>query len=216
MKKIAVVLSGSGFKDGTEITESVSLLIALNQAGAQVSMFAPNIEINSVNHLTGEKTEKRNALTEAARIARGQVDDLKNLKETDFDALVMPGGYGAASVLCNWSTQGANCTVLPELEKIILDFYEASKPIGAICIAPVILAKVLGPKKVTLTIGDDPETISEILKTGAQHEECPVDDYITDRETKVVTTPAYMYGNSKPNQVFAGIFGLAHEIVEWA
>lgn len=216
MKKIAVILSGSGFKDGSEITESVSLLIALHQAGAQVSMFAPNVEFDSVNHLTGKKAEKRNALNEAARIARGHVDDLKNLKEADFDALVMPGGYGAASVLCNWSTKGAQCTVLPELEKIILDFYEASKPIGAICIAPVILAKVLGSKKVTLTIGDDAETISEILKTGAQHEECPVDDYITDRETKVVTTPAYMYGNSKPNQVFAGIFGLAHEIVEWA
>ncbi len=216
MKKIAVVLSGSGFKDGSEITESVSLLIALNQAGASVSMFAPNIDFESVNHLTGEKSEKRNALAESARIARGQVQDLKQLKVQDFDALVMPGGYGAANVLSTWGTQGSKCTVIEDLKKIILEFHDASKPIGAICIAPVILAKVLGDKKVTLTIGNDPDTIAEILKTGAQHEECPVDDYLTDRETKIVTTPAYMYGDAKPNQVFAGIFGLAHEIVEWA
>lgn len=216
MKKIAVVLSGSGFKDGSEITESVSLLIALNQAGANVSMFAPNIDFESVNHLTGEKSEKRNALIESARIARGQVEDLKNLKVQDFDAMVMPGGYGAANILSTWGTQGAKSTVIEDLKRIILEFHEASKPIGAICIAPVILAKVLGDKKVTLTIGNDAATIAEIEKTGAQHEECPVDDYITDRETKVVTTPAYMYGDAKPNQVFAGIFGLAHEIVEWA
>ena len=216
MKKIAVVLSGSGFKDGSEITESVSLLIALNQAGANVSMFAPNVDFESVNHLTGAKSEARNSLVESARIARGQVQDLKNLKVQDFDAMVMPGGYGAANILSSWGTQGAKCTVIEDLKSIILDFHEASKPIGAICIAPVILAKVLGDKKVTLTIGNDPETIAEISKTGAQHEECPVDDYITDRETKVVTTPAYMYGDAKPNQVFAGIFGLAHEIVEWA
>lgn len=216
MKKIAVVLSGSGFKDGSEITESVSLLIALNQAGAAVTVFAPNQEFDSVNHLTGEATGKRNVLVEAARIARGQIHDLATLHSKDFDALVLPGGFGAATQLSSWAKEGAKCSVNKDLEKLILEFHEASKPIGAICIAPVILAKVLGHKKVTVTIGDDASTISEILKTGAQHEECPVDDYITDRETKVVTTPAYMYGDAKPNQVFAGIFGLAHEIVEWA
>ncbi|HEX7676456.1 MAG TPA: isoprenoid biosynthesis protein ElbB, partial [Bdellovibrio sp.] len=138
------------------------------------------------------------------------------LHAKDFDAIAFPGGFGAAKNLCNWAEKGAKCDVNPDVKRVILDFHSASKPIGAICIAPVLLARVLGDKKVTVTIGDDQDTIAEILKTGAQHEECPVDDYITDRETKVVTTPAYMYGDAKPNEVFAGIFGLAHELVEWA
>lgn len=217
MKNIAVVLSGCGFLDGSEITESVSLLIALNQAGAQVSCFAPDIQIDVTDHLTkSPQAEKRSLLAESARIARGNIKALDKLDAKDFDAVVFPGGFGAAKNLSNWAEKGAACEVNPDVKKVILDFYNASKPIGAICIAPVLIAKVLGDKKVTLTIGNDPETAAEIQKTGAQHEECPVDDYITDRETKVVTTPAYMYGHSKPNEVFAGIFGLAHEIVEWA
>lgn len=217
MKKIAVVLSGCGHRDGSEITESVSMLIGLTQAGAEVHCFAPDIEIPVVNHLNGEvQKEKRSLLQEASRIARGHITSLDKLHAKDFDALAFPGGYGAAKNLCNWAEKGAQCDVNPDVKRVILDFYNASKPIGAACIAPVLLARVLGDKKVTLTIGDDPATAAEIKKTGAQHEDCPVDDYITDRETKVVTTPAYMYGDAKPNEVFKGIFGLAHELVEWA
>lgn len=217
MKKIAVVLSGCGYLDGAEITESVSLFIALNQAGAEVSCFAPDIELNEIDHLTKSPTgSKRNVLKESARIARSEVKSLADLHAKDFDGLAFPGGFGAAKNLSNWAEKGAACEVNPEVKRVILEFFEASKPIGACCIAPVLLAKVLGKKNVTLTIGDDAATAAEIQKTGAQHEECPVDDYITDRETKVVTTPAYMYGNAKPNEVFAGIFGLAHELVEWA
>ncbi|MBO9668174.1 MAG: isoprenoid biosynthesis glyoxalase ElbB [Bdellovibrio sp.] len=217
MKKIAVVLSGCGFLDGTEITEAVSLLIALNQAGAQVTCFAPDIELTVTNHINGNAlTEKRSVLAESARIARGEVKALDKLDAKDFDAVAFPGGYGAAKNLSNWAEKGAKCDVNADVKRVILDFYNASKPIGACCIAPVLLAKVLGDKKVTVTIGEDPDTAAEIKKTGAQHEECPVDDYITDRETKVVTTPAYMYGNAKPNEVFAGIFGMVHELVEWA
>ena len=215
--KIAVVLSGSGFLDGTEITEAISLLIALNQAGAQVSCFAPDITLNVVTHLDGTLlNEKRIVLQESARIARGEVKPLAQLQAKDFDAVIFPGGYGAAKNLSNWAEKGAACEVNADVKRVILDFHKESKPIGALCIAPVLVAKVLGDKKVTVTIGDDADTAAEIKKTGAQHEDCPVDDYITDRETKVVTTPAYMYGNAKPNEVFAGIFGLAHEIVEWA
>lgn len=217
MKKIAVILSGSGYLDGSEITEAVSMLISLNQAGAEVSCFAPQMEFTAVNHLNGKnETEKRNVLTESARIARGEVQDLSKLQVADFDAIAFPGGYGAAKNLCNWAEKGAQCEVHPEVRRVILDFFNASKPIGAACIAPVLVAKVLGNKKVTLTIGNDKETAAEIAKTGAIHEDCPVDDYITDRETKVVTTPAYMYGDAKPHEVFKGIFGLAHELVEWA
>lgn len=217
MKKIAVVLSGCGYLDGSEITESVSLLIALHQAGAEVSCFAPEMEISAINHLTKENSsEKRSVLQESARIARSDVKNIAALKEADFDGLAFPGGFGAAKNLSNWAEKGAQCEVHPEVRRIILDFYNASKPIAAACIAPVLLAKVLGDKKPTLTIGDDAGTAAEIQKTGTIHEECPVDDYISDRETKIVTTPAYMYGNAKPNQVFAGIFGMAHELVEWA
>lgn len=217
MKKIAVVLSGCGHLDGSEITESVSLLIALHQAGAEVSCFAPDIEIPVANHVDGNtQTEKRRLLAEAARIARGNIQSLDKLQVKDFDALAFPGGYGAAKNLSNWAEKGSKCDVNPEVKRVILEFHGASKPIAACCIAPVLLARVLGDKKVTVTIGEDPETAAEIKKTGAQHEDCPVDDYITDREGKIVTTPAYMYGDAKPNEVFKGIFGLAHELVEWA
>ena len=217
MKKIAVVLSGCGYLDGSEITEAVSLLIALNQAGAETHCFAPNIEVPTMNHQSKQPaTDSRNILQESARICRGKIQDINQLNVQDFDALAFPGGYGAAKNLSSWASEGCKAKVLPAVEKVILDFYQASKPIGAICIAPVLLAKVLGNKKVTLTIGNDKETAAEIAKTGAIHEECPVDDYITDRETKVVTTPAYMYDDAKPNDVFKGIFGLAHELVEWA
>jgi len=217
MKKIAVVLSGCGNKDGAEITEAISLLVNLSQSGAEYMCFAPNQEFQTVNFLTNQPLpEKRNALLEAARIARSEVQDLKTLDVKKYDALAFVGGYGAAKNLSDWAEKGAKCTVLPEVEKPIKEFYDASKPIAAICIAPVLLAKVLGPQRVTVTIGDDKETIAEVLKTGAQHEVCPVDDYVTDRETKVITTPAYMYGNAKPHEVFKGIAGLVKELVEMA
>ncbi|MFP5520116.1 MAG: isoprenoid biosynthesis glyoxalase ElbB [Bdellovibrionia bacterium] len=218
MKKVAVVLAGCGHQDGAEITETVSLIIALNQAGAQVSFFAPaDVNFAVIDHTTGAITsEQRNVLTEAARITRGQIHDLAKLKPQEHDALCFAGGSGVAKNLCNWASAGAKCSVHPDVTKVILEFYEASKPIGAICIAPVLLAKVLGSKRVTVTIGNDPTTAAEISKTGAHHEVCPVDDYITDRETKVVTTPAYMYTDAKPHLIFKGIQGLAHELVEWA
>jgi len=216
MKKIAVVLSGCGHKDGTEITEAVSLLIALSNCGAEVQFFAPEIEIHPKNHLTNQVDSKgrRNVMVEAARIARGNIFPLSVLKVGDFQGLAFPGGFGVALNLCDWGLKGASCDVIEEVASIIQAFYRASKPIAAICIAPVLLAKVLGENKITLTLGDSPEVIKEVLKTGAVHEVCPVDDFITDRHHKVITTPAYMYDGAKPHQVFKGISGLAKELVE--
>lgn len=217
MKKVAVILSGCGNKDGAEITEAVSLLIALSQNGAEYMCFAPSIEFEALNFINDQSLgQKRNVLTEAARIARGNIQDLKTLDIKKYDALAFVGGFGAAKNLSDWALKGSKCSVLPEVEKTIKAFHQETKPIAAICIAPVILAKVLGSEHVTVTIGDDKETIAEILKTGAQHEVCPVDDYVTDRETKVITTPAYMYGNAKPHEIFKGISGLAKELVEMA
>lgn len=217
MKKIAVILSGCGHKDGAEITESVSTLIALSQSGVEYQVFAPDISYHPINHINNDVDSKtqRNCLTESSRIARGTIFELKTLDENKFDALVFPGGFGAATILSNWAHKGAQAQVLPEVERIIKSFHKASKPIGAICIAPTLLAKVLGSEKVTLTIGNNKEVAGEIEKTGAHHVECPVEDYITDRLHKIITTPAYMY-ETQPHKVFKGISGLIKELVEMA
>lgn len=216
MKKIAVVLSGCGFKDGSEITESVCTLIALTQAQAEYQCFAPDKNIESTDHLSGENSGTRNILSESARIARGKVLPLQELNTDEFDAVVFPGGFGAALHLCDWAQKGSKCQVLPDVVRVVKSFNDDGKPIGAMCIAPVLIAKILGDKEVTLTIGNDKETAQEIEKTGAQHENCDVDDFITDRENKVVTTPAYMYDDAAPAQVFQGITGMIKELVEMA
>lgn len=216
-KKIAVILSGCGHQDGAEITEAVATLVGLSENGASVTCFAPNVDLKTQNHIERKLDgSTRNVLIEAARIVRGNIHDLKTLSSSDFDGLVIPGGYGAALNLCSWAHEGAKCKVLPEVEKAILSFYSESKPIGAICIAPALIARVLGSKGVTVTIGEDRETAGEIQKTGAHHEICPVEDYVTDREHKVITTPAYMYADARPDQVFRGIQSLTKELVEMA
>ena len=215
MKKIAVVLSGCGFKDGAEITESVSTLIALSENQVDYQVFAPNTDFTSTNHLNDGSGDSRNVLTESARISRGNAKDLKELNPAGFDAVVFPGGFGAALHLCTWATDGSNCQVNPDAERVIKEFHSQSKPIAAICIAPALIAKVLGDKGVSVTIGNDKETAQEINKTGAQHVDCAVDDYVTDRESKVITTPAYMF-DAKPNQVFTGISKAIKELVEMA
>lgn len=215
MRKVAVVLSGSGFKDGSEITEAISSIILLSKEGAQYRCFAPDIMAPSYNHITGAQEADRNVLQESARIARGKCEDLKDLNVEEFDAILFPGGFGAAANLCNWKEKGSQCTVLPDVERVVKGFYKAGKPIGAICIAPVIIAKVLGAHKVSLTIGDDKETAAEIKKTGALHENCPATEYISDRHNKILSTPAYMY-DAKPHAVFLGISKMLREFIEMA
>ncbi len=218
MKKVAVVLSGCGFMDGTEITEAVSTLISLSETGAHYMCFAPNIDMDVKAHFGGGATrgfEKRNILVESARIARGQIADIRGLKSRDFDAVVFPGGYGAALNLSNWAANGAASTIHNEVERVIREFHKESKPIGAICISPTLVAKVLGSEGVNVTIGNDAGTAQEIQKTGASHVTCKVDDYVSDRDHKVLTTPAYMY-EAKPHEVFTGIRKMIRELVEMA
>ncbi|MES2965191.1 MAG: isoprenoid biosynthesis glyoxalase ElbB [Bdellovibrionota bacterium] len=215
MKKVAVVLSGCGFLDGSEITEAVSSLIALSEFRTEVTCFAPSESFAATDHLTKESLPSRSALHESARIARGHVADLGTLKEKDFDAIVFPGGFGAAVNLSNWGSAGAKAKVHPEVSRVITEFHAASKPIGAICIAPTLVAKVLGSYSVTVTIGEDAETAREIEKTGARHARCAVTDYVSDRDHKVLTTPAYMY-EAKPHEVFTGISRMMAELVEMA
>ncbi len=216
MKKVALVLTGSGFQDGSEITEAVSSLIALTEAQAEYTVFAPELSFQATDHLTGDSLESRQAMAEAARISRGRVKNLSHLKAEDFDALLMPGGFGVALHLCSWAHDGANCQVLSEAERVLKDFHQQGKPIGAWCIAPALVAKVLGSHRVNVTIGDQREVAQEIEKTGAQHVNCPVDDFVTDRENKVITTPAYMYDGASAFEVFTGIRKATQELVNMA
>jgi enhancing lycopene biosynthesis protein 2 len=217
-KRVAVVLSGCGFLDGSEITEAISTLIALSEAGTQTMCFAPDQDFKVTPHYGSKSSgnsETRNTLVEAARIARGHIQNLNELHARDFDAVVFPGGFGAALNLSTWGKDGAKSKVHPEVERIIKEFHKADKPIGAICIAPTLVAKTLGKNGVTVTIGEDAATAAEIEKTGAQHARCAVTDYVSDREFKVLTTPAYMY-EAQPHEVFTGIRKMIRELVEMA
>ncbi len=216
-KSIAVILSGCGHKDGAEITESVSTLIALGLAGASYKVFAPDIDFSVTDPVSSVPTgESRNVMTESARISRGQIRPLSELKMDEFDGLALPGGYGAALNLCDWAKNGAACAVNVDVEKTLNGFYRAQKPIAAICISPALVARVLGAHGITVTIGNDPDTAGEIEKTGAHHQNCDVTDFVSDREHRIITTPAYMYDDARPDQVFTGIKKAIAEFVEMA
>lgn len=192
MKKIAVVLSGNGVYDGAEIQESTLTMLAIARHGAKYQCFAPNInQAHVVNHLNGEEMpEIRNVLVEAARIARGDIKPLKDYKAKDYDAIIFPGGFGAAKNLCTFAFDGADCTVIPEVEQAVRETVTAEKPIGALCISPVIFAKVLGDVKVT--IGQDETTLQAIEKMGGSHEKTTHGEIIFDEKYKLVTSPCYM------------------------
>jgi len=208
MKKVAVILCGSGYRDGSEIRESVAVLWALSREHAQVQCFAPDApQADVVNCLTGElvASENRNMLVESARIARGEVKPLSQLNVSEFDALIIPGGFGAAKNLCNFASKGSQGTVRSELEKIIHGFFEKKKPIGAICIAPAILALALRDKKLTLTVGESGETAQEIEKCGHHHKATKVTECQVDSKNMIVTTGAYMFGSAALHDIFTGI-----------
>lgn len=194
-KKIAVILSGNGFMDGSEVREAVMTLYAIENNGATYHCFAPDIDqMKVVNHLTGatEERETRNVLVESARIARGAIKPLKDYKAGDFDALILPGGFGAALNLCDFGIKGPDCTVNGDVEMAVKATHQAGKPIGALCIAPALVAKLLGSEGVEVTIGTDSGTAEAIEKTGATHINCSSGDIVIDDKTKVVTAPCYM------------------------
>jgi len=196
-KKIGVVLSGCGVYDGSEIHEAVITLLAIDRNGAEAVCMAPNIaQMHVVNHLTGEVAsgETRNVLVEAARIARGKIKDLATVKATEIDALILPGGFGAAKNLCDFAVKGADCSVNPEVARLIREMVAAKKPVGAVCIAPAILSKVLGSDKLPhqLTIGTDAGTAAALTGMGSQHVQCPAREFVVDKANKLVSSPAYM------------------------
>lgn len=198
MKKVAVILSGCGVYDGSEIHETVLTLLAIEQNGASYRCFAPNINQHHViNHLTGEVSEDevRNVLVESARIARGDVEDLAELRVEEFDALIVPGGFGAAKNLCNFALDGNNYQVNEQVLNACQNFAQNDKPAGYMCIAPAMLPLIY-PEGVQGTIGTDKGTAALISAKGLVHNDCNVDEVVIDTENKLVSTPAYMLATS--------------------
>ncbi|MCY7295345.1 isoprenoid biosynthesis glyoxalase ElbB [Alteromonas sp. a30] len=216
MKKVAVILSGCGVFDGAEVHESVLTLLNIAKAGASYECFAPDIEqMHTINHLTGEEMQpNRNVLVESARIARGEIKAITELNVADFDALIIPGGFGGAKNLCNFAVKGADAEVQDDVLAACKAFADASKPAGYICIAPAMIPVVYG-KGAKATIGTDEETASALTAMGGEHVSCQVNDIVVDEERKVVSTPAYMLAGSIL-EADAGISKLVAKVLELA
>lgn len=217
MKNIAVILSGSGVFDGSEIYESVLTFLRLEHNSVHYQCFAPNVEqLHVINHLTGEvaEGETRNVLVEAARLARGNVKDLAEANPDEFDAMIIPGGFGAAKNLSDFAIKGHECSINPDLERFARAIHQAGKPVGLICIAPAMTPKLLGTG-IQCTIGNDAGVAEAITAMGGQHTDCSVDQIVIDEANKVITTPAYMLAGSI-TEAASGINRLVDEVVKRA
>ncbi len=217
MKKIALLLSGCGYLDGTEVTECVSTIIKLSELGTKWTPFSISKSYSPTSHFAPEHSPPGplNCLEESARITRSQMTDLKEIRVKDYDALVIPGGYGVAKNFCSWALDGPSCSVDKNVKSVIEEFHSLSLPIGAWCIAPALVSRVLGQHNIQVTIGNDTETAAGIEKTGAIHVPCSVTDFVTDRENKIISTPAYML-QAQPHEVFQGISSALKELWEMA
>jgi enhancing lycopene biosynthesis protein 2 len=216
-KRVGVVLAGCGFLDGAEIQEAVSTLLALDRRRAKIVAMAPDVpQMHVVDHVRKEPgAGERGVLAESARIVRGEIRDLAGVRERDLDALVFPGGFGAAKNLCTFAVEGRAMRVLPEVERIVREVRGAGRHMGFICIAPVIAARILGPEGVKLTIWNDRETAAAIESWGARHVDCKVEDAVVDERLKVASTPAYMLGPCVA-PVATGIDKLVSAVLEMA
>ena len=213
MSKIGIVLSGCGVNDGSEIHEAVITMLELDKAGADMLLMAPNIDqLHVINHATGEEMDdSRNVLVESARISRGDIEDIAVVTSENVDALILPGGFGVAKNLSDYAMAGVECSVNPDVLRLSREVHNEGKPIGAICIAPAIMAKILSGET-ELTVGFDEQTASDIDAMGAKHVLCPVDEIVVDKEKKVVSTPAYMEAQSI-KEAALGIEKLVAEIL---
>lgn len=216
-KKIGVLLAGCGVFDGAEIHEAVLTLLYLDQAGAEITCMAPNTDqMHVLNHTSqSEMDQKRNVLVESARIARGDIVDLAKVTADQMDALIIPGGFGAAKNLSNFAVKGPEAEVNPEVQRILDEMIAAKKPIGALCIAPATVARALSAHKPEVTIGNDIGTASAIETMGCKHIACQVDEIAVDTANKIVTTPAYMLGPGIKD-VAVGIEKLVKKVMEMA
>lgn len=213
MKKVAVILSGSGVFDGAEIHESVLSLHAIEKQGASWHCFAPNIDqLHVINHKTGEEMdETRNVLVEAARIARGKIEDVAKLNVDDYDALLLPGGFGAAKNLTDFAVKGAECSINTHVASACRAFAQARKPAGYLCIAPTIIPLIYD-QGVKATIGNDAATAAAFNTLGGLHVESQVDQVVFDEQHLVLSTPAYMLAENISDAAI-GIEALVEKLV---
>jgi len=217
-KRIGVLLAGCGVKDGSEIHEATLTLYFLDRQGAECVCMAPDKDLfDVVNHVTEKPmAEKRNALAEAARIARGNIRDVKGVKADDLDGIIIPGGFGAAKNLCTFAKDGPDCRADEDAAGLLRDLHAQKKPIGALCIAPALIARLFGREhSVELTIGADPGTAAAMEKMGARHKSAEVDEIVVDEKNRVVTTPCYMLAQSI-KEVGQGVEKLVAKIMEMA
>lgn len=215
-KKVAVVLAGCGVYDGSEIYESTITLLSLDQAGVDYQCMAPNIDqLHVINHLTGEESgETRNVLVEAARLARGEIIDIAEAKADDYDALIIPGGFGAAKNLSTFAVDGTSMTINADVQALVQAVHGQGKPVGLICIAPAMTPLLFG-EGTECTIGNDADTAAAIDAMGGKHQTCAVEDFHVDEAKKVVTTPAYMLAG-RISEAAEGIGKLVSKVVELA
>ena len=209
MKSIAIILSGCGNRDGSELQETLSLMLAIDRRGWRYQCFAPEGQYTVVSHLDGNECGTRDIFVESARIARGDIKSLSQFNPENFDALALPGGMGAARNLSTFAFDGPNMTVRPDVEKAILDTFQLHKPILAMCIAPMVLAKVLGPKGVTLTLGQTCPPADVAKQLGAKVQNCTSTEVCKDDKNLVYTTPAYMVA-TRISEIFEGADNLVH------
>nr|XP_005907646.1 PREDICTED: ES1 protein homolog, mitochondrial isoform X1 [Bos mutus] len=223
--RVAVVLSGCGVYDGTELHEASSILVHLSRGGAEVQIFAPDVpQMHVIDHIKGQPSEgeTRNVLTESARIARGKITDLAKLTAVNHDAAIFPGGFGAAKNLSTFAVDGGTCKVNRDVERVLKEFHQAGKPIGLCCIAPVLAAKVL--RGVEVTVGHEQEEggkwphagTAEVIKAlGAKHCVMGVTEAHVDQKNKVVTTPAFMCDTAL-HHIHDGIGAMVRKVLELA
>lgn len=213
MKKFAVILAGCGVYDGAEIHEAVLTLLAIDKQGAAYQCFAPDVkQAHVINHLKGEESnETRNVLVESARISRGNIKPLSDYTPGGFDGLIIPGGFGAAKNLCDWAFKGDDCKVNPDVERAILTTVQAGKPVGAMCIAPVILAKLF--RGTNLTTGQDPASAGFIEKMGNRYTHTHHGEVVTDHEKKLFTTPCYML-DARISEIADGTENIVREMLK--
>ncbi|XP_047419201.1 glutamine amidotransferase-like class 1 domain-containing protein 3, mitochondrial [Sciurus carolinensis] len=221
--RVALVLSGCGVYDGTEIHEASAILVHLSRGGAEVQIFAPDVrQMHVIDHTKGQPSESegRNVLTESARIARGKISDLAQLSAANHDAAIFPGGFGAAKNLSTFATDGKDCKVNKDVERVLKEFHGAGKPIGLCCIAPVLAAKVL--RGVEVTVGHEQEeggkwpyagTAEAIKALGAKHCVKGVTEAHVDQKNKVVTTPAFMCETAL-HHIYDGIGAMVKKVLE--
>lgn len=201
---IGVLLSGNGVYDGAEIQEAVLTLLAIDEMGWNavcISVDKPQHHV--INHLTGEvMDESRNMLVEAARIARGQITPIDSISPADIDALVIPGGFGSAKNFTSWAFDGPESTILPEVKLLLVNLVNVGKPIVALCVSPVVVAKAFEGSSIhpTLSLGSasesspyDINSFNEGLRaTGAIAQERTIREVLIDPTNRIICAPCYM------------------------